>query len=548
MVNPLSEAEPDLRTTLLPGIVRGAVAQPRPRRARSGDLRDGAGVPQETRCHRRARPRCRHAVRAMPRSTRSTPPSPTNRATSARCSPATSNGAAGPARPVRPRGPTLSKPPRSSRARHAPADRPGRTSGALAPGTLRRTRPRRHGRRACRRTAPAGRCGVRAARSHVRDGTRPRRVRAAGARARPDDLHVPARPARCRTCRRRRDAVRRRACGAARRCRRAARVGAAVRHLSRRRPPRPGVVSLAFELRLRAPDRTLTLEEATAARDAAIERRRRAYGREAAELGEVLERLAARQRAEFVSATKRCTHCGSVRAYSRSAQPIALRRKNSRSPVLASIALVSRSRSVSVFAPSWQMIETRRSQMSSPLVHDSTTGRISVRPSGEQLADPVRELVHVIPPRAGNDQVAIETEQLGRSQRARRAGVAQRGRCVPLLAKRGSSHSVRMVAVIGASATKGRASDACVGEPAHLRYAARRGRASRTSCTPASSAPAPATAWRRNAKRRSEISSASGACRKSAAHFAHSTSSRAPGAPNRARPVSSAMHAVLRPE
>ena len=28
--------------------------------------------------------------------------------------------------------------------------------------------------------------------------------------------------------------------------------------------------SLAFELRLRAPDRTLTLEEATAARDAAI--------------------------------------------------------------------------------------------------------------------------------------------------------------------------------------------------------------------------------------------------------------------------------------
>jgi phenylalanyl-tRNA synthetase beta chain len=32
----------------------------------------------------------------------------------------------------------------------------------------------------------------------------------------------------------------------------------------------PGLVSLAFELRLRAPDRTLTIEEATAARDAAI--------------------------------------------------------------------------------------------------------------------------------------------------------------------------------------------------------------------------------------------------------------------------------------
>jgi phenylalanyl-tRNA synthetase beta chain len=32
----------------------------------------------------------------------------------------------------------------------------------------------------------------------------------------------------------------------------------------------PGLVSLAFELRLRAPDRTLTLDEATAARDVAI--------------------------------------------------------------------------------------------------------------------------------------------------------------------------------------------------------------------------------------------------------------------------------------
>jgi phenylalanyl-tRNA synthetase beta chain len=32
----------------------------------------------------------------------------------------------------------------------------------------------------------------------------------------------------------------------------------------------PGLVSLAFELRLRAPDRTLTLDEATAARDTAI--------------------------------------------------------------------------------------------------------------------------------------------------------------------------------------------------------------------------------------------------------------------------------------
>jgi phenylalanyl-tRNA synthetase beta chain len=39
-----------------------------------------------------------------------------------------------------------------------------------------------------------------------------------------------------------------------------------------------GLKSLAFELRLRAPDRTLTLEEATAARDAAIARARQRTG------------------------------------------------------------------------------------------------------------------------------------------------------------------------------------------------------------------------------------------------------------------------------
>jgi len=40
----------------------------------------------------------------------------------------------------------------------------------------------------------------------------------------------------------------------------------------------PGVKSVAFALRFRAPDRTLTLEEATAARDAAIGRAGELHG------------------------------------------------------------------------------------------------------------------------------------------------------------------------------------------------------------------------------------------------------------------------------
>ena len=63
---------------------------------------------------------------------------------------------------------------------------------------------------------------------------------------------------------------RRRRGGAARRGRRAARVGAAVRRLPRRRRSGAGRESLAYALRFRAPDRTLTAEETSAARDAAV--------------------------------------------------------------------------------------------------------------------------------------------------------------------------------------------------------------------------------------------------------------------------------------
>jgi hypothetical protein len=65
-------------------------------------------------------------------------------------------------------------------------------------------------------------------------------------------------------------------------------------------------------------------------------------------------------------------------AQSRSAHPIALRRKKSLSPMADSMAIVSSSTSARSCVPSWQMIDARRSHRSSLRVHVRMTGRTSV--------------------------------------------------------------------------------------------------------------------------------------------------------------------------
>ena len=86
----------------------------------------------------------------------------------------------------------------------------------------------------------------------------------------PGVLDVPGRQGGRRAGRRRRRDRRRRRGRAARGCRRAAGVDPALRRLHRRPGRRRARKSLAFALRFRAPDRTLTEEETAAARDAAV--------------------------------------------------------------------------------------------------------------------------------------------------------------------------------------------------------------------------------------------------------------------------------------
>ena len=98
IVNPLSEAEPLLRTTLLPGLLADRVAQHRPRRTRSRDRRDRARVPQAT----RSRPAPVPAIAQRPSDAEIAAiyaACPTSRATSPPSCAAISSGAAGPARP-----------------------------------------------------------------------------------------------------------------------------------------------------------------------------------------------------------------------------------------------------------------------------------------------------------------------------------------------------------------------------------------------------------------------------------------------------------------
>ena len=155
--NPLSEEEPLLRTTLLPGLLAHAA--------------------RATSAAASATWRCSSTARSSPAASRTPAPAagrrPAVRTTTswprcwARCRssrgtwpwrwPATASRAAGGAPAGRPAGPTRSRPPGwCAAAVRRRADRAGRGAGAVAPGPLRRAAGRRPGRRPRRRAAPAG--------------------------------------------------------------------------------------------------------------------------------------------------------------------------------------------------------------------------------------------------------------------------------------------------------------------------------------------------------------------------------------------------------
>ena len=83
------------------------------------------------------------------------------------------------------------------------------------------------------------------------------------------------------------------------------------------------------------------------------------------------------------------------------------------------------------------MIDTRRSQMSPPTAQARSSGVTTSGQPDRSSPTAVRDLVDVIPPGAGHDQVAVQRQQVGRAQCARGAGVEQGSGCVALLAVRG---------------------------------------------------------------------------------------------------------------
>jgi phenylalanyl-tRNA synthetase beta chain len=113
------------------------------------------------------------------------------------------------------------------------ADRAGGGAGAVAPGPLRGTAGRGHGRRLRRRAAPAGVRGAGAAGPHLGDGARRRRASRRVRAGRPVGVRLPAGAARPGPRRPRRRALRRGGRRAARRGRRAARGPAALRCVHR---------------------------------------------------------------------------------------------------------------------------------------------------------------------------------------------------------------------------------------------------------------------------------------------------------------------------
>ena len=130
LANPLSDEEPALRTTLLPGLL-GALRRNVGRGiARPGALRDGPGLPSPSgrlRSRRDSRPVRSRSPPGCPstgvpptrRSPRSTPPCRASRGASRSSWPAPASRPAGGARAARPTGPTPSRRPASSPARPA---------------------------------------------------------------------------------------------------------------------------------------------------------------------------------------------------------------------------------------------------------------------------------------------------------------------------------------------------------------------------------------------------------------------------------------------
>ena len=274
LANPLSEEEPLLRTSLLPPLLGTLQAQPRPRPARRGAVRAGPGLPARA----RRRPRRRRWAWTAARPTRSwqqanavVPAQPWHVAAvlAGEFEPSGWWGA-GRAAELGGRGPGRPRscwPPRASRP-------PGH--GTRRPSTPRGTRA---GARRSRSTAPSSgtpaSCtrplrGAGPAEAHLRHGAGPGRGagRAGGARRRSLSTFPPALIDVALVVRAAVPAARGRG-GPASRGRAAAGVGAAVRRV-RVEQLGAGRKSLAYKLTFRAPDRTLTVEEAVAARDAAV--------------------------------------------------------------------------------------------------------------------------------------------------------------------------------------------------------------------------------------------------------------------------------------
>ncbi len=281
LANPLSEEEPLLRTTLLGpllGIVQrnlgrgqrdlalyeiGAVFQPRP----------GAGRPPAMGVDRRptdAEFAAADAVVPAPAPARRRRAD--RRARAGRLVGRRPAGRLGGRRRGGPGGP------RRRRGAAGAGAGAGRRVRPLAPGALCRTAGRRDGGRPRRRTAPGGAGGAGAAQADQRHGAGPGRAAGAPGGARAGGLRLPA------------GADRRGAGGGRRRCppqsvQQALTEGAgelleSVRLFDVYASAQLGAgrKSLAYKLTFRAPDRTLTGEEAVAARDAAVARAAERFG------------------------------------------------------------------------------------------------------------------------------------------------------------------------------------------------------------------------------------------------------------------------------
>ena len=255
------------------GTARRAAPQRRPRLARPGALRDRPGLPPHRGGARAARSCRSTGGRPTRRSPRSTPHCPGSRGMPPWCCPAPASGPAGGARARTADWADAVEAARTvageagveltvRQGRHAPWH-PGRCAALYVGGPARRPR---------RGTAPPGDQGAGPAGAHLRDGAGPRTADggAAAARCGPrgsPPSRWPPRTSRSSSTRPSRPPRWSRRCGTARvNC--WSRCGCSTSSPATRSAA--GKKSLAYALRFRAADRTLTAEEASAARDAAV--------------------------------------------------------------------------------------------------------------------------------------------------------------------------------------------------------------------------------------------------------------------------------------